>query len=199
MQNKPPKLAKPPRLFTEGQELRVYLDLVAVGSLYGGSVTTGKGAQMVMAYARCLDEVRKLGIFERVIAVDSSVDCDVFVTLAPMGGVDKGYGPFVAGLTRFPAREDGSRYAEIRLNEAADWIFAKRRWWQFGYKPRFERWLNHEMLHALGCAHTTDKVSPALSILDEGNWVDNTATIPSFDRAYVRRIYGLGDAFGGMV
>lgn len=196
MSNKPPKLAKPPRIFTEGQELRVYLDLVAVHEHYSAS---HKAYDMEAAYRRCLDEVRKLGIFERVIAVDSSAECDVFVTLAPMGGVDKGYGPFVAGLTRFPARGDGNRYAEIRLNEAADWTFSPRRWWQFGYKPRFERWLNHEMLHALGCSHTTDKVSLAPSILDEDNWGDNSAEIPAFDRAYVRRIYGLGDGFGGMV
>src|SRR5574343_55082 len=166
--NKLPPLAKPPVIFTTATDLKVYLDLVSVEEKYG-STTSGKGLQLLQAFYRSLEEFRKLKIFKSIMSCSSSVDCDIFVTLAPIlePAEEEEQSLDTIGDTKFRKHPSGKRYAEVKLDLTADWIFSGLRWDFWKYKPRFERWLNHVMLHAIGCPHTTERVADIPSILDE--------------------------------
>jgi hypothetical protein len=196
--NKLPPLHKPPMIFSRDNVLRVYLDATSVAHAYG-SLATGTGAAVIKAYRNCIDELRKLNIFSGVAISSSSVLCDIFITISELGA-DDGATPFTAGVTKFKKHSGSSSdYAEIKMNSQPKWLFAKKPWWSWGYRPRFERWLNHELLHAIGAPHTTDMKAPVLSILDEENWMDNTPVIPPFDRALARRLYNLPDPYSHML
>lgn len=194
--SKLPPLATPPRIFSTETNLKVYLDLVAVEEKYG-SATSGKGLQLLQAFYRSLEEFRKLNIFKSITSTSSSSACDIFVTLSPMIETEEeeAHMQDKVGNTRFLRHASGKDYAEVRLDSTADWIFTGFRWAFWRYNPRFERWLNHEMLHAIGCPHTTDRVADVPSILDEEDWMNNTAVIPNFDRALARHVYDLSDPF----
>lgn len=195
--NKLPPLKKPPVLFTRSSNIQVYFDLIAVESTFG-SITSGEGLQMIQAFDRALDEIRALNIFAGITRARTSLDCDIFVTLSQVNvpaDVD-GYIEDTVGVTMFRRHlTTKKRYAEIRLDEKTKWRYKDNRISWLMYRPRFERWIIHEIFHALGCPHTTGKVSTLPSLMDEENWGYNKPVIPNFDKALIRRIYGIADPY----
>lgn len=173
------------KIFTTGQDIYVYFDR--------SSVPFSKISAYERAVENSLEEIRKLKIFHTVVNASTSFDCDIFITLAPIKA-DFGDGSLI-GEARLRAHPSGHRYAQIKLDPRASWSFAPARWFLrfFDKSQRVERWLNHELLHAIGCSHTTEKVSPMPSILDEDNSMDQRPDIPDWDKAYARSLYGLAD------
>lgn len=175
-----------PKIFAAGQRLRVYFDYQSVEE-------SSAAHAFRQAFNNSLEQLRRLQIFSAVISVGSSEDCDIFVTFAAIQA-NFGAGDLI-GDTLFRVHANGKRYAQIKLDARASWSFAPAKWfWKFFDKSqRVERWLNHELLHAIGCSHTTEKVSPMPSILDEDNSMDQRIDIPDWDKAYARSLYGLAD------
>lgn len=174
-----------PVIFKAGQKLRIYFDFTSVENRRDAPLWRP-------AFNHCLDQLRSLNIFTSIASVGDSKDCDIFFTVSEIL-TDFADGSLIADA-RFRAHPSKKTYVEIKLDPRVPWAFTPVPWWKFWDKSeRVERWLNHELLHALGCSHTTDKKSPMPSIMDEDNWADRRIDIPDWDRAYVRSRYGLPD------
>jgi hypothetical protein len=180
---------KMPRLFERGQDLRVFLDTV--------SIPDGMFNGVFDSLNLCLRNLRSLGIFGKIEIAAQSTDCDIFVTISQIVSDDKFDGSIV-GATTFPRHPSGKRYAEVRLDPRISWEFVKPKWYQLikiflDKSELFARWLMHELLHAIGLSHTTEKVSRMPSIMDEDNWSDKSTDMKDWDVSLARRIYGIED------
>lgn len=184
MKAKPAPHPTLPKIFVAGQKLRVYFDYLSVSGSHAAAFRN--------AFNNSLAELRKLDIFSEIASVLDSKNCDIFVTFAAIKA-DFGNGDII-GEARFRYHESKKTYVQIKLDPRANWSFSEPKWfWQrfLNKTERVERWLNHELLHALGCSHTTEKKSPMPSILDENNWSDRRTDIPEWDRDYARSLYNL--------
>lgn len=184
-----------PKIFVAGQKLRIYFDFPSVEN-------RSDAAHWRAAFNHCLDQLRSLNIFGSIASVGDSKDCDIFVTVSEIL-TDFANGDLI-GDALFRAHPSKKTYVQIKLDPRAPWAFSEPPRWKFWARflnktERVERWLNHELLHAIGCSHTTEKVSPMPSIMDEDNWSDRRIDIPDWDRAYARSLYGLPDPNQGQL
>lgn len=188
-----------PNLFTtpKGQQksLRFYVDSVAFPADHIGAVNAA-----FKAVAR-LQGINSSGNMQTVVKFFPcalSTDADIFITLGRLddvGDLDV-HEEDIAGVTVFRHHEArGKPYAQIVMDEAQTWRVAPLRWWQKLFSPgsNLQRWVTHEILHALGVGHTHP--GRFRSLMDEENWMDNDPSIPVYDEAALCLEHGFDHRF----
>lgn len=168
--------------------LRYRINYQSVAETFGP-----KGSE---AYDMALSEIRaafaEIGSFKLFDFVENGdfagaerLSYDIFVSFGFVDGKDdKGIENNTVGITTFPTNsETQRRYAQIQMDEKERWRMTPKTWkWWNNAKPRLLHWLIHEILHALGCGHTTNRVAQNFpSNLDENDWGSDYTRMRLFD------------------